>query len=43
MEPFLRKILGVIIIDDFQTIRAESMNTPQLTTHAVYQFEKWLE
>ncbi len=43
VEPYLRQILGFIGIDDVQTVRAEGMNIPLLSTHAVPNGEKAIE
>jgi FMN-dependent NADH-azoreductase len=43
VEPYLRRILSFIGIDDVQTIRAEGMNIPPLAEHAVSKGEKAVE
>jgi FMN-dependent NADH-azoreductase len=43
VEPYLRRILGFIGIDDVQTIRAEGMNIPSLAEHAVSKGKKAIE
>jgi FMN-dependent NADH-azoreductase len=43
VEPYLRRILGFIGIDDVQTVRAEGMNIPPLAIHAVSSGEKAVE
>jgi len=43
VEPYLRRILSFIGIDDVQTVRAEGMNIPPLAVHAVPNAEKALE
>lgn len=43
VEPYLRRILGFIGIDDVQTVRAEGMNIPQLANHAVPNGERAIE
>jgi FMN-dependent NADH-azoreductase len=43
VEPYLRRILGFIGIDDIQTVRAEGMNIPPLAEHAVSKGEKAVE
>jgi FMN-dependent NADH-azoreductase len=43
VEPYLRRILSFIGIDDVQTIRAEGMNILPLAAHAVPNAEKALE
>jgi len=43
VEPFLRRILGSIGIDDVQTVRAVGMNTPPLAIYAVSNGEKAVE
>lgn len=42
-EPYLRQILGFIVIEDVQSVRAEGMNTQLLTTSAVPNGEKAVE
>jgi FMN-dependent NADH-azoreductase len=43
VEPYLRRILGFIGIDDVQTVRAEGMNIPPLAIYAVPNGEKAVE
>jgi FMN-dependent NADH-azoreductase len=43
VEPYLRRILGFIGIDDIQTVRAEGMNIPPLAEQAVSKGEKAVE
>jgi FMN-dependent NADH-azoreductase len=43
VEPYLRKILGFIGIDDVQTELAECMNIPPLVIHAVLNGERSLK
>jgi FMN-dependent NADH-azoreductase len=43
VEPYLRRILGFIGIDDVQTVRAEGMNIPPLAIYSVSNGEKAVE
>jgi len=43
VEPYLRKILGFIGIDNVQSVRAEGMNIPALADRAVPNAEKAIE
>jgi FMN-dependent NADH-azoreductase len=43
VEPYLRRILGFIGIDDVQTVRAEGINIPPLAIYAVPNGEKAVE
>jgi FMN-dependent NADH-azoreductase len=43
VEPYLRRILGFIGIEDVQTVRAEGMNVPLLAIHAVPNGKKAVE
>jgi FMN-dependent NADH-azoreductase len=43
VEPYLRRILGFIGIDDVQTVRAEGMNIPPLAEQGVPKGEKAVE
>jgi FMN-dependent NADH-azoreductase len=43
VEPYLRMILGFIGIDDVQTVRAQGMNIPGLSEHAIPNGEKAIE
>jgi FMN-dependent NADH-azoreductase len=43
VEPYLRRILGFIGIDDVQTVRAEGMNIQPLAIYAVPNGEKAVE
>lgn len=43
VEPYLRMILGFIGIDDVQTVRAQGMNIPGLSAHAIPNGEKAIE
>lgn len=40
VEPYLRRILGFIGIDDVQTVRAEGMNVAPLAPHALSNGER---
>jgi FMN-dependent NADH-azoreductase len=42
-EPYLRLILGFIGITDVQTVRAQGMNIPGLSDHAIPDGEKLIE
>jgi FMN-dependent NADH-azoreductase len=43
VEPYLRRILSFIGIDDVQTVRAEGMNIPPLAARAVPNAEMALK
>jgi FMN-dependent NADH-azoreductase len=43
VEPYLRRILGFIGIQDIQIVRAEGMNIPPLAIHAIPNGEKTVE
>jgi FMN-dependent NADH-azoreductase len=43
VEPYLRRILSFIGIDDVQAVRAEGMNIPPLAAHAVPNAEMALK
>jgi FMN-dependent NADH-azoreductase len=42
-EPYLRLILGFIGITDVQTVRAQGMNIPGLSEHAIPDGERSIE
>jgi FMN-dependent NADH-azoreductase len=43
VEPYLRQILGFIGIINVQTVRAEGMNIPALSPHAIPAGERTIE
>ncbi len=43
VEPYLRRILGFIGIDDIQTVRAQGVNIPGLAAHAIPDGEKAID
>jgi FMN-dependent NADH-azoreductase len=43
VEPYLRQILGFIGINDVQTVRAQGMNIPALSSHAILDGKKTIE